>query len=593
MVSGLSWSHIIIPIDLQQPKADLRIYSGMIDGFESTQESVKNPTTMRRIQLLNHNCKSKLKLMTSTLKEIDSQFSQEKELKRNKRQLGLGIAFMTGLATGSFITSLFGKFPSTTLTDILNQKIDILTTKIDSNSIQITQSKEDIQKINRTLSYINNDLGLMLVTEKELEIEMVTLFTNILLDEQNSRIDLLAETITQAFIGRLHQGLISTDTLRKALNALKHQAQVKGLLIGAQTINELYQLPTSFVYEKETKILNLILHVPVYRDAHILTLYRFVSTPIPVKDKHGLIFIQFDPIKHYLARNRDGTLTRSLTLDELDDCLSIGHVYFCDDQALEKARRPNCLQNLFSGINNETFKLCDGHLLPYTSSLSKVNMTSYLISDSSSSVATSECLNSQSSQTTTIHIPPGTFYLNINPNCTTSTENWVISPTNLIPDVITHSIEITNHVDPSLLFMEIHPSDFGIIRETIAQIGQPIPISHVRGLASFRHSLQNLESQYRTAHTLLAPTGLATLSIGLMIGIVIFIYFCRKRQISRRPDQSPIADSIPLIARQTSTPPAGPSGVNNPVIFSPSLTTAPSMTPTSTTSPVFQFGNIV
>ena len=65
----------------------------------------------------------------------------------------------------------------------------------------------------------------MLVAEKELEIEMITLFTNLLLDEQSSRIELLAETITQAFRGQLHHGLISTDTLLAALTELRRQAQ--------------------------------------------------------------------------------------------------------------------------------------------------------------------------------------------------------------------------------------------------------------------------------------------------------------------------------------------------------------------------------
>ena len=280
-----------------------------------------------------------------------------------------------------------------------------------------------------------------------------------------------------------------------------------------------------------------------------------------------------------MARNRDGTLSRSLTLDELEDCLSIGHVYFCDDQALEKARRPNCLNSLFSGINNQTFKLCDGHLLPYSSSLTKINLTTYLLSESSSSVATSECLNTKSSQATTIHIPPGTYFLNIDPSCTTSTENWVISPTNLMPDIITHSIQISNHIDPSLLFMDIHPSDYSLIRETISQIGQPIPISHVRGIATFRHSLQQLESKYQLAHSLIAPTGLSILTMGIIFGIIIVIWFLWKRCTSKRSNQPPTIESIPLIVREE--PPAGPSGINNPKI----------PTTLNTTTPMFQFTN--
>ena len=360
LISGLSWGHIISNIDLSQPKQDLSIYVGMVEAFAAAKNEAKDPRASQRLKLLIHNCKNKVKGMDNTLQEIYSGFDQIKptpSLSRPKRQLAVGIAALGGLITGSIITSLFSQFKSSALTDILDQKVDVLTSKVKTNSIQIAQNQEDIKRINQTLAYITQDVGLLLVAEKEMEYEMIALFTNLMLDEQNSKIDLLAESITQIFAGKLHRGLIDTEGLRQAYDQLKNQAQRQGLIIGSQNLNELYQLPASFLYDKETNNLHIILHVPLYREAHILSLYRYVPTPIPLPTEHGLIFMELDPKRIYLARSRDGTLTRSLTLAELDDCLSIGHAYFCDDQALGKPKKSNCLNNLFSGINNNTFKL--------------------------------------------------------------------------------------------------------------------------------------------------------------------------------------------------------------------------------------------
>jgi hypothetical protein len=163
------------------------------------------------------------------------------------------------------------------------------------------QNQEDIKQINKTLSYINTDLGLMLQTDKELDFEVIALFTNLLLDEQNARTNLLADAITQMFAGKLHRGLILTEGLIQAFSQLKGLAQNGGLLIGSQNIHELYQLPTSFVFDQDTKLLHIVLRIPLYREAHILSLYRYVPTLMLLTSLTKPTFVELKPIKTYLA----------------------------------------------------------------------------------------------------------------------------------------------------------------------------------------------------------------------------------------------------------------------------------------------------
>ena len=581
LVSGLSWGHIISEIDLQQPRKDLDIYNEMIQAFYGLHLETKNPIVAKRLKILNHNCKSQIQNMNTTLNEINNGFNELTTLTRNKRQIGVGIAAIGGSIIGSVITSLFSQFHSSTLTDILDKRVNVLTARVDTNAIQITQNQADIKQINKTLSYINHELGLMLQTDKELEFEVISIFTNLLMDEQAIKINILADAITQIFAGKLHRGLISTEGLIQAFLQLKNQAQNKGLLVGSQNTYELYQLPTSFVFNQETKVLHVVLHVPLYREAHILTLYRYVPIPILLPSSQNPTFIELKPSKTYLARSRDGTLTRTLSLAELEDCLSMGHAYFCDDQALEKPKQHNCLNNLFSGINKDTFNLCDSHLLPYASALTRINITTYLLTESSPTIANSECLSTKSPRTSTIPIPIGTHYLNIDPNCTTSTEKWVISPTNAIPDTIIQSVPVTNRIDPSSFLTDLHPNDLKYIEAALHQIGQPIPISQVKGLIAFRATMMQLETEYQTTR-LLAPTGISLLTISLIIGIGTALWFCRKRQKHQitTPHQP---DAMPLLTRNEYAPPANivTTPANQPTVANSS----------NTNPPLFQFSN--
>ena len=45
---------------------------------------------------------------------------------------------------------------------------------------------------------------------------MIALFTNLMLDEQSTGINILAEVITQVFARNLHRGVITTEGLSQA-----------------------------------------------------------------------------------------------------------------------------------------------------------------------------------------------------------------------------------------------------------------------------------------------------------------------------------------------------------------------------------------
>jgi len=177
------------------------------------------------------------------LEEVQDSFKAKVGIaQRTTRQVG--IAVLGSMVVGGIISSLFNQFSSQSLANILNDKVNVIVSKVEHNSIQISQNQEDIKRLNQTMEYVHQELGKQLIINKVLDLEFVIqLVTNIFNEEEN-RVECLMEALDQVFVGKFHLGLTNTDKLQISVNSLRNQATNKGLLIGVQSLAELYQLPT-------------------------------------------------------------------------------------------------------------------------------------------------------------------------------------------------------------------------------------------------------------------------------------------------------------------------------------------------------------
>jgi hypothetical protein len=408
------------------------------------------------------------------------------------------------------------------LVDILEKRVSTITAQVDQNSLRILQSEEDLNRINTTLAAIEESIGKLIVADKEFDTYAFTEVALQMINSQYNRIERLCNGLDHLLQGKLHRGLVNTTGLQKALDQIKLDASKHGYLIGAQRLTELYQLPTSFLLDPNTYKLTVLVHVPMYKDSHILSLYKYFPLPLPTDHS---FFITLHPEKHYLARNRDGTLTRILKEEQLDDCLSIGHAYFCDDHALEKPKRPSCLLQLFKGLENGTTD-CESQLHSWVSTIERINQTSYAIAESAPFTISVECLT-KGAITQTYRFAPGTYVIHVDTNCTTTSDNWVISPTLTLSDVSLTTTWIPHVVPPSTLLSDISDIDMTIMKESLAKIGQPIPLSHMRQLMTFRKAIEDNVHLYNSAHIWLSPT--IALIIVIIIGAV-FYYICQRHR---------------------------------------------------------------
>jgi hypothetical protein len=445
---------------------------------------------------------------------------------RPKRQIG--IALLGGALIGGLVTSLYNSFTQASLADILKEKTDLISARVASNLVNINQNAKDIYRINSTLVHINAAISAQVVRDKQIDLVIMGMMIHNVLTMLDNRIERLQQGLDHVFIGKFHRDLVSAMELQSAMKQVKTSAGKKGLLVGATTLAEMYQLPSSFAYDRNSNILTVVCHIPLFRESHLLSLYRYVPTPIPLPWDQEMYFT-LTPTEIYLGRNKDNTLTKSLTETDLMDCTSIGHTAFCDDNSLQKKGNAGCLDAIMDGITPSIIAECPGHLSNKMSTFVRINKNTYLVAESKPLRVISECPDPNGGvHSYAVDVPPGSHFLTVDSTCVTTSDNWVISPVTSVEDVRIRSLTVPNRLEAADFLGNLPLPDIRAIAATIKEIGQPIPLSHVKGLMTFTKAMERENLKYSWAHSL----WVATTVVVVILAVGCLIYCCCGKQVS-------------------------------------------------------------
>jgi hypothetical protein len=139
----------------------------------------------------------------------------------------------------------------------------------------------------------------------------------------------------------------------------------------------------------------------------------------------------------------------------------------------------------FNGVNKALLTECSGHLTPKVTTLQRLNKTTYMVAESNALRIITECYEQGTVHTFTNVIPTRTHFLIVDDESSTTSDHWVISPSNTIEDVIVQAVQVPTTIDPKSFISDIDVDTLNMIGVTLKQIGQPIPTTHVKGLAAF------------------------------------------------------------------------------------------------------------
>lgn len=598
IISGLSWAHITATISIEQMRDDLLRFTQLTNFFQSAQdaylESPLNSSDKARLQALQLICERRLAQMVQIVTDLEADLGapgksdlvyrsvpqddpeHDSLLTRTPRQIAVGIAAIGGAIIGAIAGSLFSAFQTNTLVDILEKRVQTISHQVDSNTIAILQNQADILAVNRTLHQYNEIIKQMVIKNSLYEHHLLNIYATLMLQEQERRYALAEQAIDQLLLGKLHKGLITPDGLNNAIRDLQQQALQLGLVVGIQRPLELYQLPSSFLYQPRNRTLHVLIHVPMYRDSHVLTLHRYISTPIFLPELGKFVEVTTAPT--YLARSSDGTAIKTYTTSDLDACLNIGHTYFCKEHYLERPSQTNCLLQLYSGLKQEDLPYCNIKILPSVANLRQLSATTYFLADSEPTTITTSCFRQPSLGGIT-KLDPGTYMITVNPNCTTTSPYWVIHPTLQVEDVAVPSKVVKYDCDLGSLEPVVKPADLNALQQSLAQIGQPVSLDHMTQLLKFRHEIQEETQNYWLHHATMGTSSIFTALIVLVLvglaclGVKRFRARSRPQRSSEGgPQQIPLLNVVQV--------PAPVAAADPPIAVAPN----------ANADPIFRFG---
>ena len=216
----------------------------------------------------------------------------------------------------------------------------------------------NIQKINNATEEL---ILAESVTERRIQIHEIDDHRKAHVDTNYKSMYLGIKTVLTILEKALH-GKLSTDIalvfdVKGAYNRFEKQAKRNGYQVPANAFAHIFQMPTSYFYNKEDNSINLIVHIPLMRDDKAFVMHKYIGTTIPITNHHG---ITLDSKEDIIAYSEEKYVT--LKSEDLWKCPKIGTVHFCRDiisSVKPRSRmQDTCLGSIIEGNFHQLLEKC-------------------------------------------------------------------------------------------------------------------------------------------------------------------------------------------------------------------------------------------
>ena len=182
---------------------------------------------------------------------------------------------------------------------------------------------------------------------------------------QQAKIGRILDRVYRLLHQRLHPALVEPKALKQKLKNIDEKAAARHEHIGITTINELYQLETTYFSDGQNKLVAMV-HIPLYQLSTLMSLWEYIPTPaktlLKTTSGRGKAF-HFAPEKQFLARNSE-SYYREMSQEDLSRCHKTGTSYICDHVAvLDRLDNSSCVNSLFTGDNDGIKGTCSVHIM--------------------------------------------------------------------------------------------------------------------------------------------------------------------------------------------------------------------------------------
>ena len=512
----------------QSPKADLSqatIISEQIEGLihwiqiqmNETHQAIDN--TLASFEKAGAVAKNSRSKRHSTGRHIVT-------FTRTKRGAGLVVGAAIGItALGGIISSLFSHFSTSDLEAVIEEQTNVLAAQIEENIVQFAKVNRDIKLLNSSLGDAMSAVTSILNSNNGRDLQHIALYHAWGITENLRKIRKAIHGIIEAHQGHFSSDLVKPDALQKALTTMRNKAIENGKEIGIRTLADVYSLSTSYLYEVEEQKVYIIIHCPISDIGKDLNLFRYVAAPLvwETEKETEHPFVEIGSTKEYIGLSKDQTMYRTFTADDLEECLKIEQVHFCDNLATYKVARPSCLSGLIMNKMDMVRQHCQINTKADSTRVVRLNASHYALISSISDTLSVQCPDSAKNTP----YGRGTTLIELEPGCTANTREVKIErarfepPINIQGLITSDPIKLVD-IAPEQTEREIE--NLLQVRKELGQIGQPIPLSELKNLQDFQDKFQAASRSTILGSTI--PT--FVIIIGIIITAISGIYCLKK-----------------------------------------------------------------
>lgn len=208
----------------------------------------------------------------------------------------------------------------------------------------------------------------------------------------NQRIHDIYDRITDAVAAaqnqKLSPNLLSGEELMSLYNVLVEHAAKHECALYVYQPSDLFQVEVSHIYNADSKVFCIFLHVPMVKHKNLLVLKEYVPFPLLLSFETNSTILPDVGDTKYLAIANDGVVNptlrgryRTFTEAELSACNVLGNLHLCPGRnTLRKDLTSTCIGSLIQRDPTKIIENCNMKISRPTEFVARISQNEWLIS---------------------------------------------------------------------------------------------------------------------------------------------------------------------------------------------------------------------
>ncbi len=227
-----------------------------------------------------------------------------------------------------------------------------------------------------------------------------------------NRIRRYFNVMQMAQVHRLAVDFLDEGTLKKIYNVAKYRARTVNCVLLIRQPSDLFQLEVSYSFDG--KKVAIMIHIPIAAPDSTLRLYKLHPFPLPFSNDTFLIPAVTEDL--LAISNNNHRYTLQLTSNDLVGCNRLGRTYFCERNGLlYKYPEDTCLGALYHQRYDDAKSLCSFTLEPAREFVRQLKDNWYLVYSEQAQTIPMLCANKSFSE---LHIRAGASKFHLSAGCT-------------------------------------------------------------------------------------------------------------------------------------------------------------------------------